>query len=87
MVVGVIESHDEAEEAGEEAGDQALVSTNQSPPPPEGAEDDGTVEDRRALTLEYRDANGDEGRVTAFRPRKRAKYSHRRIACMTWRLH
>jgi hypothetical protein len=83
-VVGVTESHGEEieDDAGEEAGDQSVVSTSQSPPAPARAEDGATVKDRRALTLIYRDSNGIEGRVTALRPRKRAKYSHRRMACM-----
>ena len=84
VVVGVMASQkeEESEDAGEETGDQAVVSTSQRPRSSERAEDRGTVKDRRALTLEYRDSNGFEGRVTALRPRKRAKYSQRRMACM-----
>jgi len=88
VVVGVMASQkEESEDAGEETGDQAVVSTSQRPGSSARAEDRGTVKDRRALTLEYRDSNGFEGRVTALRPRKRAKYSHRRMACMVWRPH
>lgn len=64
------------------------MSTSQRPLSSKRAEDGGgAVQNRRALTLEYRDSNGFEGRVTALRPRKRAKYSHRRMACMVWRVH
>lgn len=87
--VGVAASprEEELEDAGEEAGDQAVVSTNHKPLSSARAEDGGILKDREALTLEYRDSNGFEGRVTALRPRKRAKYSQRRIACIVWRLH
>ena len=82
-VVGVMASQkEESEDAEEETGDQAEVSTSQSPLSSTSAEDGGIGKDRRVLTLEYRDSNGFDGRVTALRPRKRAKYSHRRMACM-----
>jgi hypothetical protein len=88
LEVGVTASQtEELEDAGEEAGDQAVVSTSQRPLSSAKAEDGGTLKDRTALTLEYRDSNGFEGRVTALRPRKRAKYSHKRMACIVWRLH
>jgi hypothetical protein len=75
LVVGVAaeSQREETEDAGEEAGDQAAVSTSQSPLSSTRAEDGGAAKDRRALTLEYRDSNGFEGRVTALRPRNRAK--------------
>jgi hypothetical protein len=86
--VGVVASQkEESEDAEEEIGDQAAVSTSQRPLSSTRVEDGGVVKDRSALTLEYRESNGFDGRVTAFRPRKRAKYSHRRMACMVWRLH
>jgi hypothetical protein len=88
LEVGVAASQrEELEDAGEEAGDQAVVSTSQRPLSSARAEDGGILKDRRALTLEYKDSNGFEGRVTALRPRKRAKYSQRRMACIVWRLH
>ena len=87
-MVGVMASQkEESEDAEEETGDQAEVSTSQRPPSSTRAEGGGIGKDRRVLTLEYRDSNGFDGRVTALRPRKRAKYSHRRMACMVWRLH
>jgi hypothetical protein len=39
------------------------------------------------LTFMYTAVNSFVGLMTAFRPRKRAKNSHKRIACMTWRSH
>lgn len=45
------------------------------------------VRNSAELTLEYKDSNIFEGLVTAFLPRKRAKISQRRIACMSWRFH
>ena len=82
VVVGVAASQREDDsETGEDIGDQAEVSTLQSPLSPAGADEDGSTKDRRVLTLEYRDSNGFEARVRTLRPRKRAKYSHRRIAC------
>jgi len=93
--VGVIEAQEEQSEAGEEAEDQSPTSTSQSPlllEDESGKEDESGNEDDAAknckeLTLEYRDSNNFEGRVVAFRPRKRAKYSHKRMACMVWRFH
>lgn len=90
VVVGVREpdEEEELEEAGEETGDHARGSTSQSPFSSGRAEDGGgTGKDRIALTLEYRDSNSLDGRVTGLRPRNRAKYSHRRMACMIWRFH
>ncbi len=88
VVVGVVAPQKEDDsETGEETGDHAEVSTFQSPLSSAGADDEGTTKDRRVLTLEYRDSKGFEARVRTLRPRNRAKYSHRRIACRVWRFH
>jgi len=87
--VGVIEAQEEQSEAGEEAEDQSPTSTSQSPLllEDESGNEDDAAKNCKELTLEYRDSNNFEGRVVAFRPRKRAKYSHKRMACMVWRFH
>lgn len=51
VVVGVMESQEETEEAGEEMGDQALVSKSQSPWSSVKEEDGGAVKNCRELTL------------------------------------
>jgi hypothetical protein len=80
VVVVVVVVVLEKSKIGEEAGDQMRVSRRDGPL---------SVDARNCgeLTLENRDSNCVEGLVTAFRPRKRAKSSQRRIACRTWRCH
>lgn len=87
MVAGVMESKEETEETGEDVGDQALVSKNQQTESSIREKDSGAVVDCSVLTLWWRCLNRSEGLVTGFRPRKRAKYSQRRIVCLICRLH
>src|SRR6266566_2038502 len=77
-MVGVVGEEDQ--ERGDEKGDEELEE------PGKKLLSD-KVRNSGERTLEYSGSNSFEGLMAAFWPRKRAKNSHRRIACMIWRFH
>jgi len=93
VMVGVVEAQEEEsrEETEEDPGDQEPVSKSHKALSQKVEEangrDDGVARDCRELTLVKSDWKYFEGLVTDFRPRKREKYSHSRMACMVDRLH